>query len=670
MNKLEAQKRIDSLRKELNHHNYLYYVLSQPEITDFEYDLMMQELDSLEKKFPEFADVNSPSQRVGSDITKEFEQVEHKYPMLSLGNTYSVEELRDFDGRVRKAIGEGFQYVCELKYDGTAISLHYKNGKLIRAVTRGDGTKGDDVTANVRTIKSIPLILHSNDWPEEFEIRGEIFMSKEGFRKMNEERVKSGEQAFANPRNSASGTLKMQDSKEVAKRPLDCYLYLLAGDSLPFRSHFENMNKAREWGLKIPPYLELKNNIDEVFEFISHWDKARKDLPFEIDGIVIKVNSIDQQEELGYTAKSPRWAISYKFKAEQALTELLSIDYQVGRTGAVTPVANLQPVQLAGTTVKRASLHNADQIALLDIRLGDWVYIEKGGEIIPKIVGVEKERRNEKSETLQYISHCPECGTELVRKEGEANHYCPNENNCPPQIKGKIEHFVSRKAMNIDGLGEETVELLFNEKLIHNIADLYDLKIEQLLPLERMAEKSASNIIKGIEASKTVPFPKVLFALGIRYVGETVAKKLAQSLGSIDNLMAASFERLIAIDEIGDKIAQGLIDHFKIESNVTIIERLKAHGLQMEIEENEQSEISGKLMGLSIIISGSFEKHSRDELKDLIEKHGGKNVSSISKVTNYLLAGDKIGPSKLTKAEKLNIPIISEEEFLAMIDEE
>ncbi|MCF8374394.1 MAG: NAD-dependent DNA ligase LigA [Bacteroidales bacterium] len=670
MNKQEAQTRIDSLRKDLNHHNHCYYVLSQPEISDFEYDLMMQELDSLEKKFPEFANENSPTQRVGSDITKEFEQVEHKYPMLSLGNTYSVEDLRDFDGRVRKAISEDFQYVCELKYDGTAISLHFKNGKLLRAVTRGDGTKGDDVTTNVRTIKSIPLELHGNDWPEEFEIRGEIFMSKEGFRKMNEERAKAGEQTFANPRNSASGTLKMQDSKEVAKRPLDCYLYLLAGDSLPFRSHFENMNKAREWGLKIPPYLELKNNIDEVFEFINHWDQARKDLPFEIDGIVIKVNSIDQQEELGFTAKSPRWAISYKFKAEQALTELLSIVYQVGRTGAVTPVANLQPVQLAGTTVKRASLHNADQIALLDIRLGDWVYIEKGGEIIPKIVGVEKERRNEKSETLQYITHCPECGIELVRKEGEANHYCPNENNCPPQIKGKIEHFVSRKAMNIDGLGEETVELLYNENLIHNIADLYDLKIEQLLPLERMAEKSASNIIKGIEASKTVPFPKVLFALGIRYVGETVAKKLAQSLGSIDNLLAASFERLVAIDEIGDIIARGLIDHFKIESNVLIVERLKAYGLQMEIEETEQSENSGKLMGLSIIISGSFEKHSRDELKDLIEKHGGKNVSSISSNTSYLLAGDKIGPSKLTKAEKLNIPIISEEEFLAMIGEE
>lgn len=667
MNKQQAQARIDLLRKELNHHNHSYYVLSKPEISDFEYDLMMQELDALEKKYPEFADQNSPSQRVGSDITKEFEQVEHKYPMLSLGNTYSIEELRDFDTRVRKAIGEDFRYVCELKYDGTAISLHYKNGQLARAVTRGDGTKGDDVTTNVRTIKSIPLMLQGNDWPEEFEIRGEIFMLKEGFRKMNEERIKAGEQAFANPRNSASGTLKMQNSAEVAKRPLDCYLYLLAGDSLPFRSHFENMNKAREWGLKIPPYLELKNNIDQVFEFISHWDKARKDLPFEIDGIVIKVNSIDQQEELGYTAKSPRWAISYKFKAEQALTELLSIDYQVGRTGAVTPVANLQPVQLAGTTVKRASLHNADQIALLDIRLGDRVYIEKGGEIIPKIVGVDKEKRGAESKALEYITHCPECGTELVRKEGEANHYCPNEYNCPPQIKGKIEHFVSRKAMNIDGLGEETVELLYNENLIHNIADLYDITLEQLLPLERMAEKSASNIIKGIEASKDVPFPKVLFGLSIRYVGETVAKKLANSFGSMDNLMAASFERLVAIDEIGDIIARGLIDHFKIESNVSIVERLKAHGLKMEIEKKEQSETSGKLTGLSIIISGSFEKHSRVELKDLIEKHGGKNVSSISANTNYLLAGDKIGPSKLTKAEKLNIPIISEDEFLMMI---
>ena len=664
MNKQEAQQRIELLRKQLNYHNHRYYVLSQPEISDFEYDMQLQELAGLEKKYPEFADANSPTQRVGSDIVKEFEQVEHRFPMLSLGNTYSQEELRDFDTRVKKLIGEDFEYVCELKYDGTAISLHYQNGKLTRAVTRGDGSKGDDVTANVRTIKSIPLELSGSDWPEEFEIRGEIFMPKEGFRKLNEERVKEGEQPFANPRNSASGTLKMQDSTEVAKRPLDCYLYLMAGNQLPTNTHFENLNKARDWGLKVPPYIEQKSSIEEVFQFIEHWDKERDKLPFEIDGIVIKVNSIDLQEELGYTAKSPRWAISYKFKAEQALTKLLSIDYQVGRTGAITPVANLEPVQLAGTTVKRASLHNADQIALHDIRLGDWVYLEKGGEIIPKIVGVEKSKRSADNGPLQYITHCPECGTELIRKEGEAAHYCPNEANCPPQIKGKLEHFVSRKAMNIDGLGEETVELLFDQGLIKNIADLYELTLEQLLPLDRMAEKSANNIIKGIEESKQVPFPKVLFAIGIRYVGETVAKKLTAALGDIDSLMTASLERLVVIDEIGDKIAQSIIDYFTIEENIALIERLKASGLQMMQENQQQEGASQKLAGLAIIISGSFEKHSRDELKVMIESHGGKNVSSISKKTNYLLAGNKIGPSKLAKAEKLGVPIISEDEFL------
>ncbi len=630
----------------------------------------MQDIIALEKKYPEFSDANSPSQRVGSDINKEFVQVAHKFPMLSLGNTYSIEDLQDFDKRIRKIIGDNLQYAVELKYDGTAISLNYKNGELHRAVTRGDGAVGDDVTNNVRTIKSIPLILNGTDWPEEFEIRGEIFMSKDGFKKMNDQREKAGEQLSANPRNLASGSLKMKNSAEVAKRPLDCFLYSMAGNSLPSKNHFDNLNKARDWGLKIPQYIELKNSVDEVFEFINSWEIKRQELPFEIDGIVIKVNSIDQQEELGYTAKSPRWAISYKFKAEQALSKLLSIDYQVGRTGAVTPVANLQAVQLAGTTVKRASLHNADQIALHDIRLGDWVYIEKGGEIIPKIVGVAKEKRNNNSEPFKYIERCPECNSILERKDGEANHYCTNENNCPPQIKGKIEHFVSRKAMNIDGLGEETVELLYNEKLIKNIADLYDLTIEQILPLERMAEKSASNIIKGVLASKEIPFQKVLFALGIRYVGETVAKKLAFSLGSMDRIMSASFENLIAIDEIGDVIANALIEHFKIETNVIIIEKLKAHGLQMKIDDDNLVNKSGNLNGLSIIISGSFKQHSRDELKELIEKHGGKNTSSISKKTNYLLAGDKIGPSKLSKAEKLKIPIISENDFLKMISEE
>lgn len=665
MNKLEIAERINQLRETINKHNHNYYVLSQPSISDFEYDQLLKELQKLEQENPEFFDISSPTQRVGSDINQEFEQVEHAFPMLSLDNTYNKDELADFEKRNKRILPEEYEYVCELKYDGASISLRYENGVLTRAVTRGDGVKGDDVTANIKTIKSIPLKLTGSGYPDIFEIRGEIFIPHAGFAKMNELQREKGEPEYANPRNTASGSLKIQNSSVVAQRPLDCYLYYMIGENLPYDTHYENLEKAREWGLKIPEIIKKAKNLDEVIAFIDHWDTERHNLPYDIDGIVIKINSRAQQEELGMTAKSPRWATSFKFKAEQALTRLESISYQVGRTGAITPVANLTPVQLAGTTVKRASLHNADQIELLDIRVNDMVYIEKGGEIIPKVVGIDTAQRLVSSAPTQYIKHCPVCNTELVRREGEAKHFCPNENGCPPQIKGKLEHYVSRKAMDI-GMAEATVDQLNNTGLLHDISDLYSLTKEQLLQLERFADKSAENLVLSIEESKKVPFERVLYALGIRFVGETVAKKLAKSLKSIDAIIAASFEELIYIDEIGDKIAQAIIQHFGIKKNRLIVEKLRAFGVQLEISKDALP-ISYTLKGKSIVISGSFEKHSRDEIKKMIEQHGGKNVSSISSKTDYLVAGDKIGPSKLEKAQKLNVSIISEDEFLELL---
>ncbi len=660
------KQRINYLREQLAHHNYLYYVKAQPEISDYEYDVLIKELQELETTHPEFFDPNSPTQRVGSDINKEFKQVRHKYQMLSLSNTYNEGELRDFDQRVRKLIGKSPEYVCELKFDGTAIGLSYENGVFVRAVTRGDGVSGDDVSDNVRTIKSIPLKLRGNDYPAEFEIRGEIFMPRKVFEELNKQRIEAGEEPYINPRNTAAGSLKLQNSAEVAKRKLDCYLYYMLGEKLPSDSHFENLQYAKKWGFKISEHIKLAQNIDEVLEYIHYWEEHRKNLAYDIDGIVIKVDSLALQNQLGFTAKSPRWAISYKFLAERVATKLLSVDYQVGRTGAITPVANLEPVFIAGTTVKRASLHNADQIELLDLHINDTVFVEKGGEIIPKVVGVDKENRPDDAQKITYITHCPECGTELVREEGEAKHYCPNEFACPPQIKGKIEHFISRKAMNIDGLGAETIDLLFDNSLVRNIADLYELKKEQLIPLERMGEKSAENIIKGIEASKQVPFHRVLYALGIRYVGEAVAKKLAEHFENIDALAAASFDDLIAVDEIGEKIAESVMDYFAAEHNQKLIERLKKYGLQF-VAENEGNKKSDKLKGLNIVISGVFQKHSRDEYKELINLNGGKNTSSISKKTDFLLAGEKMGPAKLEKAKKMGVKIINEDEFLEMI---
>lgn len=662
------KQRIDFLREQLAHHNYLYYVKAQPEISDYEYDMLMKELQELEEAHPEFFDPNSPSRRVGSDINKEFKQVRHKYQMLSLSNTYNEGELRDFDQRVRKLINQSPVYVCELKFDGTAIGLTYEKGIFQRAVTRGDGVRGDDVSDNVRTIKSIPLKLRGNDYPDEFEIRGEIFMPRKVFEELNKQRIEEGEEPYINPRNTAAGSLKLQNSAEVAKRKLDCFLYYMLGENLPSDSHYENLQYAKKWGFKISEHIKLAKNIDEVLEYINYWEAHRKNLSYDIDGIVIKVDSLALQKQLGFTAKSPRWAISYKFLAERVATKLLSVDYQVGRTGAITPVANLEPVFIAGTTVKRASLHNADQIELLDLHINDTVFVEKGGEIIPKVVGVDKENRPSNTQKITYITHCPECGTELVRKEGEAKHYCPNEFACPPQIKGKIEHFISRKAMNIDGLGAETIDLLFDNSLVKNIADLYELKKEQLVPLERMGEKSAENVIKGIEDSKQVPFHRVLFALGIRYVGETVAKKLAEYFENIDALEAASFEDLIGVDEIGEKIAESVMDYFASEYNKKLIDRLKKYGLQFASEKTN-SEKSDKLKGLSIVISGVFQKHSRDEYKELINLHGGKNTGSISKKTDFLLAGDKMGPAKLEKAKKLGVKIINEDEFLEMIND-
>jgi len=669
MNQEEAKIRITTLREQLHTYNHNYYVLSQPTISDFDFDMLLKELIDLEKQYPELHDPNSPSQRVGSDINLEFNQVLHKYPMLSLGNTYSEEEIRDFETRIKKLIDGEIEYSCELKYDGTSISLSYKNGNLMQAVTRGDGVRGDDVTSNVKTIRSIPLRLSDNTYPDEFEIRGEILMPFAVFEKLNEEREELGESPFANPRNAASGTLKMQNSAIVAKRNLDCYLYYVLGKEMPTRTHYQNLQYAAKWGFKISENTTLCKNIDEVITFIKLWDKKRETLPVPIDGIVIKVNSIDQQEELGFTAKSPRWAISYKYKAERVATRLQKITYQVGRTGSITPVANLDAVQLAGTIVKRASLHNADIIQNLDLHENDMVYVEKGGEIIPKIVGVEISERATNAKTIEFIDTCPECGSLLIRKDGEANHYCPNDKLCPPQIKGKIEHFISRRAMNIDGLGEETIDLLYQQKLIHNVADLYELSKADIIPLERMGDKSAERILNSIQDSLQIPYERVLYALGIRYVGATVAKKLAKEIPTIDALAQSTVEELISVDEIGDKIAESILEYFSDEYHRELIERLKAFGLQLQKEEQAEGVGSKILEGLSIIISGSFSKYSRDELKELIELHGGKNVSSISKKTSYLLAGEKIGPSKLAKVEKLGIPMISETEFLEKIGE-
>jgi len=664
----EAGKRIETLRRELHTHNYRYYVLASPEISDFEFDQLMKELQSLEEQFPQFSDDNSPSKRVGSDLNQSFRQFAHEYPMLSLGNTYSREELAEFDARVRKVITDKVEYVCELKYDGVAISLLYEKGRLVRALTRGDGEKGDEVTDNVRTIKSIPLVLSADTVPDRFEIRGEVIIPTKEFNAMNREREASGEALFANPRNTAAGTLKLQNAKEVAERPLDCLLYYIPTEGLPFRTHFESLEAARKWGFKIPGYTRVAGSLEEVYEFIGHWDKERQHLPFMIDGVVIKVNSYEQQKRLGFTAKTPRWAISYKFKAEQAATVLHQIVFQVGRTGVITPVANLEPVQLSGTTVKRASLHNADQIRLLDIRVGDTVYVEKGGEIIPKITGVELSQRPVSSEPFVFISECPECGTPLVRREEEAGHYCPNLYGCPPQIKGRIEHFISRRAMDINA-AEATIDQLFRHGLIRSAADLYRIDFMQLVMLERFAEKSANNLLRSIEDSKNVPFPRVLYALGIRYVGETVAKKLANHFRSMQKLMTASEDDLLEVDEIGEVIARSVKGFFEDDRNREIITALEEAGVQFTLPEISMPAGGGLLQGKSIVISGTFSRFSRDELKELIEKHGGKNVSSISKNTDFIVAGEQMGPSKREKAAALGIPLIDEEAFLKMIAE-
>ena len=664
---MTVKEKIDQLRADLHRHNYNYYVLNAPEISDKEFDDRMRELQELEKEHPEYQDDNSPTMRVGSDLNKNFTQVAHKYPMLSLGNTYSESEVTDFYDRVKKALNEDFEICCELKYDGTSISLTYENGKLVRAVTRGDGEKGDDVTDNVKTIRTIPLVLHGS-YPESFEIRGEILMPWEVFEELNLEKEAREEPLFANPRNAASGTLKLQNSAIVASRKLDAYLYYLLGEELPCDGHYENLQAAAGWGFKTSEHMKKAHSLEEVFEYIRYWDTERKNLPVATDGIVLKVNSMRQQKNLGFTAKSPRWAIAYKFQAERALTRLNKVTYQVGRTGAVTPVANLDPVQLSGTIVKRASLHNADIIEGLDLHIGDMVYVEKGGEIIPKITGVDKDARSMLiGEKVKFITHCPECGSKLIRYEGEAAHYCPNETSCPPQITGKIEHFISRKAMNIDGLGPETVDMFYRLGLIKNTADLYQLTVDDIKNLDRMGEKSAENIIKGIEASKEVPFERVLFALGIRFVGETVAKKIAKSFNDIDELENANLEKLINIDEIGEKIAQSILTYFANPLNRELIERLKSTGLQLYRREEDLSGYTDKLAGQSIVISGVFTHHSRDEYKELIEKNGGKNVGSISAKTSFILAGENMGPAKLEKAHKLGIKLMSEDEFLTLI---
>ncbi|MBP6661626.1 MAG: NAD-dependent DNA ligase LigA [Paludibacter sp.] len=660
------KSRIETLRRELEQHNYDYYVKSMPTITDFEFDAKLRQLQELEAQYPEFFDPNSPTQRVGSDIANGFEQVAHVYPMLSLGNTYSLGEVQDFYERVRKGLNEDFELVCELKYDGTSISLTYEDGLLVRAVTRGDGEKGDDVTANVKTIRSIPLRLQG-DYPASFEIRGEILMPWAVFDELNREREEQEEQLFANPRNAASGTLKLQNSSVVASRKLDAYFYYILGENLPSDLHSVNLTAAHSWGFKISDATKVCKTVDEVAAFINYWDVERKNLPVATDGIVLKVNSLGQQKNLGYTAKSPRWAIAYKFQAEKAVTRLNSVSYQVGRTGAVTPVANLDPVQLSGTTVKRASLHNADIIAALDLHIGDMVFVEKGGEIIPKITAVDKEARFLIGDKVQFIKNCPECGAALVRFDGEAAHYCPNENACPPQIKGKMEHFVSRKAMNIDGLGAETINLLYQNELLRNIADIYALQIPDLIRLERLGTKSAYNIQAGCEKSKEIPFERVVFALGIRFVGETIAKKLAFAFKNIETLERATFEELIAVDEIGERIAQSVVAYFVEPQNVETLERLKAFGLQMSLSEEKLQAHGEALAGLSIVISGTFSQHSRDEYKTMIERNGGKNVGSVSAKTSFILAGENMGPEKLKKAEKLGVKLLTETEFLAMI---
>ena len=663
---MEIENKIKQLREELQQHNYNYYVLDSPTISDYEFDIKLKELQELEESNPQFYDPNSPTLRVGGQVTKNFETVVHRFRMYSLDNSYSKEDLLDWEKRIKKLVDGDVKYTCELKYDGASINLTYENGELVRAVTRGDGVQGDDVTTNIKTIRSVPLKL-KGDYPASFDIRGEIILPYEGFAKMNQERIEMGEEPYANPRNTASGSLKLQDSAEVAKRPLDCLLYNLVGNQLGVDTQFESLEKARKWGFKVPPEPKLAKTIDEVLEFIEYWDKHRSELPYETDGVVIKVNSLYQQEELGYTAKAPRWAMAYKFKAEQASTVLNEITYQVGRTGAITPVANLEPVQLAGTTVKRASLHNADQIEKLDIRVGDNVFVEKGGEIIPKIVGVDFTKRAKDSEPTVYIDSCPECNTQLVRKEGEAQHYCPNHNGCPPQIIGRIQHYISRKAMDIEGLGGETVALLVNEGLIKNYADLYELKKEQIIPLERMADKSAENLINGIEKSKEIPFERVLFGLGIRYVGETVAKKLAKHYKTIDALMNSTEEELINVDEIGLKIAQSVKEFFNLEENHTTIDRLRGYGIQLEISADKLANQTDLLTGKTFVVSGVFEKVSRNELKKLIEDNGAKVSGSISSKTSYVVAGENMGPSKLEKANSLNVPIISEDDFLSMI---
>jgi DNA ligase (NAD+) len=665
---VSIEQKIKNLRVELHQHNYNYYVLDAATISDYDFDVKLKELEMLEAQNPQFFDANSPTQRVGGEITKNFNTVKHQNRMYSLDNSYSKEDLIDWEKRIQKIIGtENIQYTCELKYDGASINLTYENGFLVSAVTRGDGFEGDDVTANIKTIKSIPLVLNEG-FLSNFEIRGEIILPLDGFNKMNEERIEAGEDPYRNPRNTASGSLKLQDSAEVARRPLDCLLYHIVATNNPNQSHFETLETARKLGFKIPKAIEVCNNIEAVFNFIEKWDVKRHQLPYETDGIVVKVNSLHQQDELGYTAKSPRWAIAYKFKAAQESTLLNEITYQVGRTGAITPVANLAPVQLAGTIVKRASLHNADQIEKLDIRVGDTVFVEKGGEIIPKVVGVDFDKRPINSTPTIYATNCPDCNTQLVRNEGDAKHYCPNEYGCPTQITGRIQHFISRKAMNIDGLGAETIELLFENGLIQNYADLYELKEAQIIPLERMAEKSAQNIVAGIENSKKIPFEKVLFALGIRYVGETVAKKLAKHFKSIDYLMQATFEELITVDEIGERIALSVIDFSSNLLNIQLVDRLKMYGVQLEISAESQEGKTEKLNGNIFVVSGVFSHFDRNGLKKSIEDNGGKVASSISSKTTYVIAGENMGPSKLTKAKSLGIPIISEMDYLKLLE--
>ena len=663
---MNIEQKINELREELREHNYKYYVLDEPSISDYEFDMKLKELQELETAHPDFYDPNSPTLRVGGEVTKNFETVEHEHRMYSLDNSYSKEDLEDWEKRIQRILGDvAVEYVCELKYDGASMSLTYENGELTKAVTRGDGIQGDLVTTNIKTIKSIPLKL-KGDYPPKFDIRGEIVLPLEGFAKMNQERLENGEEPYMNPRNTASGSLKLQDSALVAKRPLECLLYSIVGAS-GLQTQHESLEKARAWGFKVPPVAKVAKSIAEVQQFVSHWDVHRHDLPYETDGVVIKVNNLQHQEELGYTAKAPRWAMAYKFKAEQVSTVLNEITYQVGRTGAITPVANLEPVLLAGTTVKRASLHNADQIAKLDIREDDTVFVEKGGEIIPKIIAVDFTKRSLDSQPTKYITHCPECGTELIRKEGEAQHFCPNDTGCPPQITGRIQHFISRKAMDIEGLGGETVELLFKDGLIKNYADLYTLTKEQIIPLERMAEKSAENLVSGVVASKAIPFERVLFGLGIRYVGETVAKKLAKAYKSIDALIAASQEELTAVDEIGERIAESVVQFFSEEKNQEIVTRLKNYGLQFSLSEEQLQNQSDTLKGQTFVVSGVFETIGRNELKKLIEDNGGKVASSVSSKTSYLVAGANMGPSKRTKAENNNVPIISEQEFLSMV---